>query len=72
MTGWQILMMKTLPLSSQSTLGLLQILSSPLLPHQYLHAQVNELDVAWEIKSFPNGSAGGPDRLRPQHIKDMV
>ena len=24
------------------------------------------------IKSFPNGSAGGPDGLRPQHLKDMV
>ena len=24
------------------------------------------------IKSFPNGSAGGTDCLRPQHIKDLV
>ena len=72
MTGWQMLKMKTLPLSSQSTMALLQILPSPLLPDQYLHAQVNELDVAWEIKFFPNGSAGGPDRLDPQHIKDMI
>ena len=24
------------------------------------------------IRSFPNGSAGGPDRLKPQHLKDMV
>ena len=34
---------------------------------------VNESDVARAIKSFPNnGSAGGPDRLRPQHLKDML
>ena len=24
------------------------------------------------IKSFPNGSAGGPDKLRPQHLKDIL
>ena len=24
------------------------------------------------INSFPNGSAGGPDRLQPQHLKDMT
>ena len=24
------------------------------------------------IKSFPNGSAGGPDGLRPQHLKDKT
>ena len=24
------------------------------------------------IRSFPKGSAGGPDRLKPQHLKDMV
>jgi len=29
-------------------------------------------DVAQAIKSFPNGSAGGPDGLRPQHLKDMI
>ena len=29
-------------------------------------------DVAQAIKSFPNGSAGGPDGLRPQHMKDMT
>ena len=23
-------------------------------------------------RSFPNGSAGGPDGLRPQHLKDMI
>ena len=29
-------------------------------------------EVAKAIRSFPNGSAGGPDGLRPQHLKDMV
>ena len=24
------------------------------------------------IYSFPNGSAGGPDGLRPQHLKDLL
>ena len=24
------------------------------------------------IWSFPNGSAGGPDKLRPQHLKDLA
>ena len=24
------------------------------------------------IRSFPNGMAGGPDRLKPQNLKDMV
>ena len=41
-------------------------------PSQPIPAQVNELDVAQAIRFFPNGSAGGPDRLRPQHIKDML
>ena len=29
-------------------------------------------DVDQAIKSFTNGSAGGPDGLRPQHLKDMT
>ena len=29
-------------------------------------------EVAKAIRLFPNGSAGGPDGLRPQHLKDMV
>ena len=33
---------------------------------------MNESDIARAIKYFPNGSAGGPDRLRPQHLKDML
>ena len=40
-------------------------LSVPLL-------SVSAEDVAQAIRSFPNGSAGGPDGLRPQHLKDMT
>ena len=29
-------------------------------------------EVARAIRSFPCGSAGGPDGLRPQHLKDMI
>jgi len=34
--------------------------------------QQQESDIVDAIKSFPAGSAGGLDRLRPQHLKDMV
>ena len=34
--------------------------------------QVEPMSVARAVRSFPNGSAGGPDRLRPQHLKDML
>ena len=34
--------------------------------------QVSEDEVARAICSFPCGSAGGPDALRPQHLKDMI
>ena len=33
---------------------------------------VSEGDVMEAIRSFPKGSAGGPDGLRPQHLQDMV
>ncbi len=33
---------------------------------------ISDHDVAKAIHSFPNGSAGGPDGLRPQHLKDLV
>ena len=32
---------------------------------------VNEDDIVRAIRSFPNGSAGGPDGLKPQQLKDM-
>ena len=34
--------------------------------------QATVLDVRAAIMSFPNGSAGGPDGLRPQHLKDLM
>ena len=33
---------------------------------------INEQDVRKAIISFPNGSAGSPDGLRPQHLKDLT
>ena len=33
---------------------------------------ITEEDVRRAISSFPNGSAGGPDGLRPQHLKDLT
>ena len=33
---------------------------------------IMEEAVATAIRSFPNGSAGGPDGLSPQHLKDMI
>lgn len=34
--------------------------------------QVCPLATKSAIQSFPNGSAGGPDGLRPQHLKDLL
>ena len=36
------------------------------------HFEVSSSDVLNSILSFPAGSAGGPDGLRPQHLKDLV
>ena len=45
----------------------------PLPPVDLSHAiSVVEGKVARAILSFPNGSAGGPDGLKPQHLKDMI
>ena len=33
---------------------------------------LTETEVRSAILSFPNGSAGGPDGLRPQHLKDLT
>ena len=38
-----------------------------ILPLQVLPTAIRSA-----IQSFPNGSAGGPDGLRPQHIKDLL
>ena len=34
--------------------------------------QIDELAVLLAIKTFPAGSAGGPDKLRPQILKDII
>ena len=34
--------------------------------------QATELDVRTMIRSFPMGSSGGPDGLRPQHIAELI
>ena len=33
---------------------------------------VNEAEVRRAVLSFTAGSVGGPDGLRPQHIRDMI
>ena len=45
-------------------------LVSPSPPQQPL--QVTEAEVTKAIKSFPPGSSGGPDGLRPQHLLDLI
>ena len=34
--------------------------------------QIIDSDVAGAIRSFPSGSAGGPDGITPQHLKDLT
>ena len=34
--------------------------------------QVTKAEIKEAITSFPNGSAAGPDGLRPQHLKDLI
>ena len=34
--------------------------------------EVSKYEVLKAIRSFPNGSAGGSDNLRPQHLNDMT
>ena len=36
------------------------------------HLTISGEDVTQAILSFPKSSAGGPDGLRPQHLKDML
>ena len=46
--------------------------SCPPDPTQFGSIQVTETDITRAIRSFPAGSSGGPDGLRPQHILDMT
>ena len=48
------------------------LLPIPQLSDRLSTSLVTEGEIAQAIKSFPNGSAGGPDGLRPQHLKDLI
>ena len=41
-------------------------------PASFNSVRVTEADVLKAIKSFPAGSSGGPDGLRPQHLSELV
>ena len=49
-----------------------QIPPAPAVPSFPEDFEISQQDIARAIRSFPCGSAGGPDRLRPQHLKDLV
>ena len=42
------------------------------LPHNMTAIQMSEAEVQKTIFSFPAGSSGGPDGIRPQHILDLI
>ena len=44
------------------------VTSSPTTPQYH----TDESEVLQAIRSFPNGSGGGLDGLKPQHLKDLV
>ena len=46
--------------------------SIPPLPDVPSTITVLEEEIVIAVRSFPNGSAGGPDGLKPQHLKDML
>jgi hypothetical protein len=41
-------------------------------PSKFPAAQFCEKDIIAAIRSFPAGSAGGPDGVRPQHLRDLT
>jgi hypothetical protein len=41
-------------------------------PSKFPTVQFTEDDVTAAIRSFPAGSAGGPDGVRPQHLRDLT
>ena len=42
------------------------------VPRDFAELQVTEAEVIAVIRSFPAGSADGPDGIRPQHILDLA
>ncbi len=67
-----------LPFSQETLLALKA--KHPLAPYLPDHPQpsttpalfVEPKEVAKAVASFPPGSGGGPDGLRPQHLKDLT
>ena len=47
-------------------------LPAPAIVDQNKVITLSETEVREAILSFPNGSAGGPDGLSPQHLKDLT
>ena len=41
-------------------------------PKNFTTSQFTEEDVVAAIRSFPAGSSGGPDGIRPQHLRDLT
>lgn len=41
-------------------------------PTKFSAAYFTEEDILSAIRSFPTGSSGGPDGIRPQHLRDLV
>jgi len=41
-------------------------------PNQSAAIQVTTSEVAHAIRTFPAGSSGGPDGIKPQHIQDLL
>src|SRR6218665_847706 len=44
----------------------------PNSSERFAALQVSTEEIARAISSFPSGSAGGPDGITPQHLKDLV
>ena len=42
------------------------------LPSQFPSIIMDETEVRKAVLSFPTGSSGGPDGLRPQHLRDLI
>jgi hypothetical protein len=62
--SWKSLILKHPPVPADRRL--------PVSNEAYKQLLVSSDQVLGAIRSFPPGSAGGPDGLRPQHLKDMT
>ena len=41
-------------------------------PTKFSPANFTDEDIIAAVRSFPAGSAGGPDGIRPQHFRDLI